>query len=163
MEDPVEIRRRMQHLIERVARRDAYGTLLADGRVTVDETDVEDPDAWRATIRRHARADRIKVRTGRSGGMLWAMLRDLRNPARGAEGKRYRRTLGVVVPRAVAHRHEPVVVLRDDDQALFGCGRCAAHGYTRTTDDVIFGGDLFDRDCPHDTPPRATALSVLAS
>ncbi len=162
MEDPVEIRRRMQRLIERVDRRGDYGRLLADGHVMVREEDIENPDAWRAEIRRQARADRIKVQTVREDGLVWAVLKDLSSPARRAEARRYNQALGVLVPHAVAHRHEPVVVLRDCDEALFGCNRCDAYGYARTTEDLVFGGELFERDCPHDSPPRATALSFFA-
>lgn len=162
MEDPVEIRRRMQRLIERVGRRDDYGRLLADGHVAVKEQDVEDPEAWRVSIRRQARADRIRVQTARDDGVVWAILTDLSSPARRAEMWRYNRALGIVVPHAVRHRHEPVVVLRDGDEALFGCDRCDAYGYARTTDKAMFGGELFERDCPHDSSPRSTALSFFA-
>ena len=162
MEDPVEIRRRMQRLIERVGRRDDYGRLLADGHVALKEQDVEDPEAWRAAIRRQARADRIRVQTARDDGVVWAILKDLSSPARRAEMKRYNQALGIIVPHAVGHRHEPVVVLRDGDEALFGCDRCDAYGYARTADETLFGGELFERDCPHDSPPRATALSFFA-
>jgi hypothetical protein len=34
MEDPVEVRRRIEQLVARVQRRDAYGHLLAAGQVT---------------------------------------------------------------------------------------------------------------------------------
>lgn len=162
VEDPVDIRRRMQRLVERVGRRDDYGRLLADGYVAVKEQDVEDPEAWRASIRRQARADRIRVQTARDDGVAWAILRDLSSPARRAEMRRYNRALGIVVPHAVGHRHEPVVVLRDGDEALFGCDRCDAYGHARTTDEAMFGGELFERDCPYDSPPRATALSFFA-
>jgi hypothetical protein len=162
MEDPVDIRRRMQRLVERVDRRDDYGRLLADGHVMVTEEDVEDPEAWRAAIRRQARADRIRVQTARDVGVVWAVLKDLSSPARRSEMSRYNRALGMVVPHAVGHRHEPVVVLRDGDEALFACERCSAYGYARTSDEAVFGGELFERDCPHDSPPRATALSFFA-
>jgi hypothetical protein len=162
MKDPVEIRRRMQRLIERVERRGDYGRLLADGHVMVHEEDVEDLEAWRAEIRRQARADRIGVRTVREDGVVWAVLKDLSSPARMAEASRYNQALRILVPQAVAHRHEPVVVLRDGDEGMFGCNRCDAYGYARTTEDLVFGGELFERDCPHDSPPRATALSFFA-
>jgi hypothetical protein len=162
VEDPVEIHRRMQRLIERVDRRGDYGRLLADGHVMVREEDMEDPEAWRTEIRRQARADRIRVQTVREDGVVWAVLKDLSSPARRTEARRYNQALGVLVPYAVAHRHEPVVALRDGDEALFGCDRSDAYGYARTTEDLVFGGELFERDCPHDSLPRATALSFFA-
>jgi len=161
MEDPIEIRRQMQRLIRRVSHRDHYGSLLADGHVMVREEEVEDPEAWRAAIRRQARADRIKVHTAREDGVVYAVLNDLSSPVRRAEAERYIRALEIAAPRAVAHRHEPVVMLRDGNETLFGCGRCDAQGYARTTDEPVFGGELFERECPHDTPPRVTAFSFV--
>ncbi len=109
MDSPVEIRRSMQRLVERVDRRD----YLFGSR------------------------------------------------SKSAGPKRYIESLGLVVPRAVAQRHEPIVVLRDGDEVLFGCARCDSYGYARTADEMTFGGDLFDRECPHDTPPRATLLMLV--
>lgn len=109
MEDPVEIRRRMQRFIERVGGRDS----------------------------------RVESRPSR------------------VDGRAYFESLRRVVPHAVAHRHEPIVVLRASDETLFGCARCDAYGYARLADEVRFGGVLFARDCPSDTPPRATALTFV--
>jgi hypothetical protein len=44
------------------------------------------------------------------------------------------------------------VVLRDGDETLFGCDRCDAYGYARAADDLAAGGELFERDYPHDSP-----------
>jgi hypothetical protein len=74
VDDPVEINRRIERLAKRVGRRDDYGTLLASGQVIYSVEEVDDPDAWRAGIKRQARADRIKVRTGVTGATLWALL-----------------------------------------------------------------------------------------
>jgi hypothetical protein len=63
MHDPVDIRRRIDRLVARVDRRDDYGQLLADGQVIHEVEDVQDVEAWRAEIRRQARADKINVRT----------------------------------------------------------------------------------------------------
>lgn len=130
MEDPVEISRRIERLVRRVGRRDDYGTLLASGEVIVDAADLHDPQEWRAAIRRLARADRIKVRTGESEGMAWALLHEGGTESRLAESRRYTDLLWrTLVPRAVAHRHEPLVSLRDGEEALLACGRCEALGY----------------------------------
>lgn len=64
MHDPVGIRRRIDRVVARVDRRDDYGQLLASGAVVYAVDEVDDVEAWRAEIRRQARADRIKVRTG---------------------------------------------------------------------------------------------------
>jgi hypothetical protein len=71
--DPVDVRRRIDRLVARVDRRDDYGQLLARGQVVHRLEDVEDIEAWRAEIRRNARADKIKVRTGFNDGIVWAL------------------------------------------------------------------------------------------
>src|SRR4051795_5893899 len=74
MRDPVDIRRRIERLVARVDRRDDYGQLLARGQVIHNVEDVRDVEAWRAEIRRQARADKIKVRTGFNEAIVWALL-----------------------------------------------------------------------------------------
>ena len=71
MHDPVGIRRRIDRVVARVDRRDDYGQLLASGAVVYAVEEVDDVEAWRAEIRRQARADRIKVRTGVQPGIVW--------------------------------------------------------------------------------------------
>ena len=73
MHDSVDIRRRIDRLVARVDRRDDYGQLLACGHVVLRLEDVEDIEAWRAEIRRNARADKIKVRTGFNHGIVGAL------------------------------------------------------------------------------------------
>lgn len=158
--DPVEVRRRARRLLERVDRRDDYGQLLAQGQVVRKHADIGDPDAWRAEIRRHARADRIKVRTGDNDRVVYALLPESGTVARRDEGNRYQRMLGRVVPLAARRRHEPTVVVRDGDEALFECRRCSAIGYLDGADE-LFGGPLLDDDCPHDDPPAHTPLTFL--
>ena len=65
MHDPVDIRRRIDRLVARVDRRDDCGKLLTYGQAIHRLEDVDDIGAWRAEIRRQARADKIKVRTTR--------------------------------------------------------------------------------------------------
>lgn len=164
MTDGDQIRGRMQRLVARVTRRDAYGTLLATGQVIERIEDVGDPSVWRDEIRRQARADRIKVRTGMTDGIVWALLHEAgATDARRAESKRYMRALSRVMPEAQTRRHEPNVVLRDGDEALFRCDRCDAFGYLDSSEEqLVVGGELFEADCPHDGPPRMTALTFLA-
>jgi len=161
VEDPVEVRKRMQRLVKRVTQRDDYGTLLAASQVVRKVGDVDDPQAWRAAIKRQARADRIRVRTGISNGVVWAILHEGYTDTRVAEGDRYSDVLRIVGPGATAHRHEPTVVLRDGDEALFKCQRCDAYGYADATQGPLVAGDLFERDCPHDTPPEPTAITFF--
>jgi hypothetical protein len=74
MHDPVDLRRRIDRLVARVDRRDDYGQLLARGQVIHAVGDVRDVEAWRAEIRRQARGDKIKVRTGSNEAIVWALL-----------------------------------------------------------------------------------------
>jgi hypothetical protein len=159
MDDPIEIRERIGRLLKRVKRRDDYGALLATGQVILKIDEVEDPESWRAAIRHNARADRIKVRTGQTEGIVWALLHEAGNPSRSSESRRYNKVLEVVVPRAVDHRHEPLVALRDGDEALFTCQRCDSLGYADAASGPLIGGGLFEDDCPHEEPPEDTALT----
>jgi hypothetical protein len=161
--DGVEISRRIERLVARVERRDDYGTLLASGKVIVGASTLDDSKEWRAAIRRRARADRIKVRTGESEGSVWALLHEGGTQARQAESRRYAELLWrTVVPRAVEHRHELLVLLRDGEEALFACRRCEALGYVDAAAGPLLGGPLLKEDCPHEDPPEPTMLSLSA-
>lgn len=160
MEDPVEVRERMDRFVRRVGRRDDYGTLIAAGYVVVSAERIGDTEEWRREIRRQARADRLRVRTGLGReNTLWALLQDVDRSARVAEGERYTELLRVAVPRMAEHRHEPEVRLRDGEETLFGCRRCSAFGYADSSRESVIGGSLFDDECPIDEPPESTALS----
>ena len=90
-----------------VDRRDDYGQLLASGQVLHRVEDVVDVGAWRAEIRRQARADKISVRTGVDSGLVWALRTRRGQPVQRAEMHRYQRLLSRVAPLAVGLRHEP--------------------------------------------------------
>jgi hypothetical protein len=164
MSDARQIRHRMQRLVARVTRRDAYGTLLASGQVIAPVEDAGDPELWRAAIRRQARADRIKVRTGMTNEIVWALLNESSAAgARHAESMRYMHAISHVMPDVHKRRHEPNVILRDGDEALFKCERCDAFGYLDSSQEQpLIGGELFEVECPHDGPPRATALTFFS-
>jgi hypothetical protein len=49
--------RRIDRVVARVDRRDDYGQLLASGAVVYAVDEMDDVEAWRAEIRRQARAD----------------------------------------------------------------------------------------------------------
>jgi hypothetical protein len=115
---PVDIRRRIDRLVARVDRRDDYGRLLADGQVIHEVEDVQDLEAWRAEIGRHARADKIKVRTGFNEGIVWAMLVRVGRPDALVGACRYRELLARTVPLAVELGHEPILAVRDGDELV---------------------------------------------
>jgi hypothetical protein len=160
MHDPVDIRRRIDRLLARIDRRDDYGQLLASGQVIHEVEDVDDIEAWRAEIRRQARADKIKVRTGFNEGIVWA-LRVRRDQAGWeTEVRRYRELLRRTVPLAVELRHEPSIAVCDGDEVVCACDRCSAVGYGDAADDVV-GGALFEGECPNEKPPALTALAMM--
>jgi hypothetical protein len=76
----VDIRRRIDRVFARVDRWDDYGQLLARGAVVHGLDEVENAEAWRAAIRRQARADRIKITTGFNKGVVWAILARVPRP-----------------------------------------------------------------------------------
>lgn len=158
MEDPVEIRSRIDRMLRRVSRRDDYGTLLARGDVVRGLADVGDPDAWRSGLRRRARADRLRIRSGTGERAVWALLLDGDTDHRRAEGERYGDVLNDVVPMAVQHRHEPSVIVRDGDEVILRCDRCPALGYADGFS-KLYGGSLLDVECPNEHDPKTTPLS----
>lgn len=118
MHGPVDIRRRIDHLVARVDRRDDYGQLLAHGQVVHRLEDVEDIEAWRAEIRRNARADKIKIRSGFNHGIVWVLRVRPDQPEWQAEVPRYRDLLLRTVPLAVELRHEPTLAVRNGDELI---------------------------------------------
>jgi hypothetical protein len=160
MHDPVDIRRRIERLVARVERRDDYGQLLARGQVIHPLEDVEDAEVWRAEIKRNARADKVKVRTGVEDRLVWALRIRAGKREWLAEARRYNDLLSRTVPVAVGLGHEPCVSLRDGDEVLCACGRCSALGYGDATEGVV-GGALFEDLCPTEGPPAITALGMM--
>lgn len=117
MEDPVEINRRIERLVARVRRRDDYGRLLAAGEVILPLEQVDDPEAWRAEIKREARSDRIRVRTGVAGGKVWALLAGDIPEAQQDENLRYFYLFhSDLEPKAEALGHRLRVVIRDGEE-----------------------------------------------
>jgi hypothetical protein len=163
VEDPVEIRRRTQAILKRVSRRDDYGQLLVAGHVVADLSRLEDPAKWRADLRRRARADRIKLRTGIniSGTHAYAVLLEGWTGAREDESDRYMSAMREAIPRASALGHEPDLVLRDGDESICKCGRCPALGLVDASMDQLIGGPLFEDECPHEDPPATTGMTMF--
>jgi len=157
VEDPVDISRRIERLVKRVQRRDDYGRLLATGQVIHLVEQVDDPEAWRADIKRQARADRIKVRTGQTGDKLWAFLHGPVPEVQMAEEERYFHLLDVLKSRAKLRGHSLKVTLRDGEEALLGCEQCDAVGYADAASGPLVGGALFEEDCSPGKLPGTSA------
>lgn len=160
MHDPVDIRRRIDRVLARVDRRDDYGQLLARGAVVQAVDEVDDVEAWRSAIRRQARADRIKLRTGRNADLVWAMLARMPGLDELSTARRYRELLAQAVPLAVDLWHEPMLVVGEGDEMVCGCHRCSALGYGSAAEEVL-GGALFEDECPNEDPPKLTALAMM--
>ena len=155
MADPVEIQQRIERLVKRVRRRDDYGKLLATSQVIRSVDEVEDPDAWRAEIKRQARSDRIKVRTGVTGGTLWALTAAPLTDAQREEDTRYFHLYHRLQSDASARGHTFKVQLRDGEEAVFTCERCGALGYVDAAAGPLVGGQLFESECSEGEPPDA--------
>lgn len=155
MADPIEIQQRIERLVKRVRRRDDYGKLLATSQVIRSVDEVEDPDAWRAEIKRQARSDRIKVRTGVTGGTLWALTAGPLTDAQREEDTRYFHLYHRLQSDANARGHAFKVQLRDGEEAVFSCERCGALGYADAGAGPLVGGQLFESDCSGGELPGA--------
>lgn len=146
MEDPVEINRRIERLVKRVRRRDDYGELLFSGEVIRSRRGIDDPDEWRAEIRKKARADRIKVRTGETAGRVWALVNGPRSSDVLLAGRRFFALADRALGEARSHGHEARVGLRDGEEALVVCDDCEALGYLDATESMA-GGPMLEEDC----------------
>ena len=160
IDDPGDLRRRIERFAARIDRRDDYGRLLARGDVIRPLAELEDPDAWRAELRRQAKADKLKIRTGTTSQIAYAVLPESDTPARAEETVRYGRMLRHIVPLATALGHEPVIGERDGDEAIFMCDRCQALAYGDAANEMA-GGSLTQERCPHPSPPKPTALTLF--
>lgn len=146
MQDPVEINRRIGRLVKRVRRRDDYGELLFSGEVIRSQGDVDDPGEWRAEIRKKARADRIKVRTGETAGKVWALVNSPRSSDALLEGRQFFVLAERALGEAELRGHEARVALRDGEEALVKCDGCGALGYLDAAE-TMAGGPILEEDC----------------
>jgi hypothetical protein len=154
VEDPVEINRRIERLVKRVRRRDDYGELLFAGEVIRSLEEVDDPAKWRSEIRKKARADRIKVRTGETAGRVWALLNSPRSSDVLLVGRRFFVLADRALGKARSHGHEACVALRDGEEALVACDSCRALGYLNATESIA-GGPVLEEDCQGGGPPES--------
>ncbi len=146
MEDPVEINRRIERLVKRVRRRDDYGELLFSGEVIRSRGGIDDPDEWRAEIKKKARADRIKVRTGENAGKVWALVNGPLSSDVLLEGRRFFTLADRALGEARFHGHEARVALRDGEEAVLKCDGCGALGYVDAAESTA-GGPILEGDC----------------
>lgn len=157
MEDPVEINRRIERLVKRVRRRDDYGELLFSGQVIRLREDIEDPGEWRAEIKKRARADRIKIRTGETGDKVWALVNGPLSSELLLEGQRFFVLADRTLAEARSHGHEARVALRDGEEAVIKCDHCGTLGYVDAADSIT-GGPILEKNCHGRElpgPPRA--------
>jgi len=131
---------------------DPYHELLRFGRVSAD---VDDPDEWRAELRRQARRDKIPIRSFASRKRPDGTTHVWAGKARiGADELRSRNAL-VAVQREAAGRaelrgHARIVWLRAvlGEEAAGRCEGCGGRVYVaRTTTPPTIDGDVFDRRC----------------
>ena len=113
--------------------------------------------AWRADSRRQARADKVNVRTGYNDGIVWALRVRRHGQEWQTESDRCGDLVSLTVPLATELQHEVMLALRDGDEVVCSCDRCAALGYGSAADDV-FGGALFEDECPDEDAPKLTPL-----
>jgi hypothetical protein len=152
MEDPVEINRRIERLVERVRRRDDYGELLFSGEVIRSCEGIDDPGEWRAAIKEKARADRIKVRTGETAGKVWALVNGPLSSDLLLEGRRFFVLADRALAEARSQGHEARVALRDGEEAVIKCERCGTLGYLDATESMA-GGPILEKNCHGGEPP----------
>lgn len=154
MEDPVEINRRIERLVKRVRRRDDYGELLFSGEVIRPRDGIDDPGEWRAAIRKKARADRIKVRTGETAGKVWALVHSSRSSDVLLEGRRFFVLADRAIGEAGSRGHEARVALRDGEEALVKCDVCGALGYLDASEGIA-DGQILEEACSEGEPPES--------
>jgi hypothetical protein len=97
-------------------------------------------------IRKKARADRIKIRTGETGEKVWALANRLPSSAKLLEGRRFFVLAERTLEEAGSHGHEARVALRDGEEALIRCDSCSALGYLDAAE-LMAGGPILEQDC----------------
>lgn len=133
-----------------------YDELLRMGHVVRAPEDIPE---WRKVIRAKARADRVKIRTGRSARdptVVWAILK---RPNEGAlteeeqeERIRHLNAVEEAFQRAGLHGHRVRRVIRAEHaQAAAICERCGARLYVNwSRAPAYMEGEVFEVSCPHD-------------
>jgi len=148
IEDPVEARRRIEEFLNRAARRDAYGELLATGQVSRKLSDRDAREALRSDLRRQARADKLKIITRAYDELVIALLdrpisnemeaRVLRSAHDALEAAAHAKALG----------HQPRVIAREHTEYLAHCIACDAVGHVdASSNEMALSGALYCDRC----------------
>lgn len=149
IEDPVEARRRIDRFLERAARRDVYGELLARGQVGRVLDDPAARKQLRSELRRQARADKLKIITREYDDDVVIAL--LNRPMTGEVGDEARHAIrGAYEAADVARRlgHNARVGSREHDEAVAYCLECGALGYADGSgDELVLAGALYCDRC----------------
>lgn len=149
IEDPVAARRRIQRFLDRAARRDPYGELLASGQMSRRIGDSEKRDALRRELRRQARADKLKIITREYGDVVIALLNRpiaAEQEAEMLDGIRAAYDLADVAKRL---GHHPRVASREHTEGLAYCTTCGELGHFEgSTSDLVVAGPLYTDPCP---------------
>jgi hypothetical protein len=128
-----------------------YAELLIRGEVVIQ---TDDPDGWRKHIRRQARLDHLRIRTGQSThapGIVWAIR--LQEPSSFDDDERAYATIGYqhdieALARARNHRLQRWIISHQG-RAAGRCATCGARAYVDTTaDSPVADGEVLDHDCP---------------
>lgn len=135
---------------ERLARQGTdYDELLRFGSIT---RQVDDPDAWRSTLKAKARADRLRIRTGALNDQTaWAALTDR---ATGVDDLRLAFARVDVQEeaeaRATLRGHTVERWLRaEGSRAIARCARCGRRLYVDVEHSPpVIVGEVFEDDCP---------------
>jgi hypothetical protein len=140
-----EHRERAHALLQRKRRRDDYGELLLDGQVIRSLRNVEDPESWRSNIRRQARADKIRIQTGVTKEIVYAIAR--RDTERGwsDDEARWFHLSSQAHETAIGLGHDWLLA-RDGSEGATACSKCRAVGYLNA-DERIIDGDHFEARC----------------
>ena len=106
---------------------------------------VEDPESWRSNIRRQARADKIRIQTGVTKEIVYAIAR--RDAERGWSNDEVRwfHLSSQAHETAIGLGHDWLLAM-DGSEGATACSRCRAVGYLNA-DEGIIDGDHFEDRC----------------
>jgi hypothetical protein len=107
--------------------------------------DVKDPEAWRSNIRRQARADKIRIQTGVTHEIIYAIVRHDSKQGWSEDETRWFRLTSQAHQTAMGLGHDWLLA-RDGSEGAAACSRCNVFGYLNA-DEGIIDGDLFEVPC----------------
>ena len=149
IDDTVAARRRIERFLDRAARRDPYGELLASGQMSRRVGDAEQRDALRRELRRQARADKLKIITREYGDVVIALLNRPIAAEQTTEMLDSIRAAHEVADVAKRLGHHPRVASREHTEGVAYCTACGELGHFEgSTADVVVAGPLYTDPCP---------------